>query len=243
MARVTSPRAEQVGTAAPGWGVVVPVKHLDVAKSRLAVGSGSDRRALALAFAEDVVLAALACPAVGHVLVVTDDEDVAPALRALGAEVTGDRPNAGLDAALVHGEAVLRGADPALGVVAVSADLPALRADDLAEVLAATARRTVVADAQGTGTTLLAAAPGVALAPAYGPGSLARHLATGAVALPGPPGARRDVDTLDDLAEALRLGVGPRTAAVAAAVGLLARAAAPATAARHRAAPQGTMLP
>jgi 2-phospho-L-lactate guanylyltransferase len=72
-----------------------------------------------------------------------------------------------------------------------------------------------VVDSAGTGTTLLAAAPGIALAPEYGLSSRATHLRSGAVELPGAPGLRLDVDTPDDLAEALRLGVGEATATVA----------------------------
>jgi 2-phospho-L-lactate guanylyltransferase len=74
--------------------------------------------------------------------------------------------------------------------------------------------RAFVADATGTGTTLLAAAPGVELAPAYGPRSRQSHLASGAAELPGAPGLRLDVDTPEDLQAAVRLGLGAATAAV-----------------------------
>jgi 2-phospho-L-lactate guanylyltransferase len=71
-----------------------------------------------------------------------------------------------------------------------------------------------VADAHGTGTTLLTAV-GTALLPAFGPGSAAAHLAGGAVPLAGDwPGLLRDVDTPDDLRAALALGAGPRTRAL-----------------------------
>ncbi len=74
--------------------------------------------------------------------------------------------------------------------------------------------RAFVADAEGTGTTLLVAAPGVTLDPRFGGGSAARHAASGAAALDGEwPGLRRDVDTPADLAAALALGVGPATRA------------------------------
>ena len=161
------------------WGVVVPVKHLDVAKSRLSAYGESARRDLALAFAVDVVRAALDCPAVRE---------------------------------------VLRAADPALGVVTVSADLPALSPQDLAAALAAVPAggRAFVADSAGSGTTLLAAAAPSSLLPSYGAGSSARHRASGALELPGTPALRRDVDTPADLREAVALGVGTRTAAVAA---------------------------
>jgi 2-phospho-L-lactate/phosphoenolpyruvate guanylyltransferase len=70
----------------------------------------------------------------------------------------------------------------------------------------------VVADRQGTGTTLLAASSREFLQPRYGAGSLGRHRAAGAVLLdlPVESGLRRDVDHVADL-----LGVtGPRTVEV-----------------------------
>jgi 2-phospho-L-lactate guanylyltransferase len=85
----------------------------------------------------------------------------------------------------------------------------------LSEALAGVEGRAFVADTAGTGTTLLAAAPGVPLGPRFGPDSAARHAASGATALAGAwPSLRRDVDTAADLAEALVLGVGAATAAV-----------------------------
>jgi 2-phospho-L-lactate guanylyltransferase len=69
-----------------------------------------------------------------------------------------------------------------------------------------------VADAGGTGTTLLTAV-GVALDPRFGRGSAAAHRAGGARELTGPwPGLRRDVDTAEDLRAAALLGLGSRTA-------------------------------
>ena len=68
------------------WTAVIPVKPLDGAKSRLrgAVPDGQHAE-LALALVRDTVAAVLACPAVGDVLVVTDDPDAAQAaLKALG---------------------------------------------------------------------------------------------------------------------------------------------------------------
>jgi len=198
--------------------VVVPVKRLALAKSRLAAHGDVERAALALAFATDVVATALACPGVQRVLVVTDDPTATGVLGGLGAVVVPDLPDAGLDAALVHGAAALRSRDGGLSLVALSADLPAARPQDLRAVLDAVpvAGRAFVPDAAGSGTTLLAARAPAELHPSYGTGSRDRHLASGAVELDGAPGLRRDVDTPADLARALVLGVGPRTAAVAA---------------------------
>lgn len=203
---------------ATAWGVVVPVKRLALAKTRLGAYGDERRTELALAFAADVVAAALRCPLVVRVLVVTDDGAAGPVLERLGAAVARDLPDAGLNPALEHGEALLRQALPACGVATVSADLPCLRPDDLTGALAAVpvARRAFVADADARGTTLLAAAPGAPLQPRYGEGSRLRHLASGAVELPGTAALRRDVDTPDDLRRAQELGLGPHTAQVVA---------------------------
>lgn len=194
------------------WGVVVPVKRLEIAKSRLSSYGDTHRQALALAFAADVVLAA---SLVADVLVVTDDAMAAQVLGSLGARVVPDNPDAGLNPALDHGVDLLREDAPDLAVAALSADLPSLLAPDLAAVLGRVPLdgRGFVADLAGTGTTLLAAGPGVGLAPSYGPESRARHLASGAVELVAPESVRRDVDTPDDLEHAVAIGVGPHTLA------------------------------
>jgi 2-phospho-L-lactate guanylyltransferase len=199
---------------AVSWGLVVPVKRLALAKTRLSSYGDEMRQELALAFALDVVTAGLAATAVEEVVVVCDDPRAAQALAAIGARVVADTPDAGLKPALEHGAKQLA---PGLGIATVSADLPALRPDDLDAALTAVppGGRGVVGDVTGTGTTLLAAAPGVPLVPAYGLGSRDVHLRSGAVELPAAPGLRLDVDTPDDLAAALALGVGAATAAAA----------------------------
>lgn len=206
------------------WTLVVPVKALARAKSRLSdTADDGLRPGLALAFAQDTVAAALACPAVADVAVVTDDARAGRELAALGAGVVADEPGGGLNAALAHGAAVVRAARPESPVAALNADLPALRPAELARVLAAATQfpRAFLPDAAGIGTTLLTVAPGQELAPAFGADSRARHRASGAVELrlDAVDSVRQDVDTGGDLRSALALGVGPRTAAVAAQIG------------------------
>ncbi|GAA3499478.1 2-phospho-L-lactate guanylyltransferase [Streptomyces prasinosporus] len=203
------------------WTLVVPLKPLDRAKSRLSdTADDGLRPGLALAFAQDTVAAALACPAVRDVVVVTDDARAGRELGALGAGIVPDEPGGGLNAALAHAAAVVRASRRAGRVAALNADLPALRPSELARVLdeAAAFPRAFLADTAATGTTLLAASPGRELHPSFGPDSRARHRASGAVELfpEAVDSVRRDVDTRDDLRAALALGVGPRTAAVAA---------------------------
>ncbi|MEU6810596.1 2-phospho-L-lactate guanylyltransferase [Streptomyces sp. NPDC046831] len=203
------------------WTLVIPLKPLTRAKSRLADTAGDGvRPELALAFALDTVAAALGCPAVRDVAVVTDDALAGRELAALGARIVPDDPRAGLNAALAHGATVVRAARPLSAVAALNADLPALRPGELTRVLDAAAEfpRAFLPDAAAVGTTLLAAGPGRDLRPAFGSGSRALHRASGAVELSpeAVDSVRQDVDTGEDLRAALALGVGPRTAAVAA---------------------------
>lgn len=202
----------------PTWAVVVPVKRLEVAKTRLSRVAGPHRGALASAFAVDTVAAALQAPGVAWVLVVTDEPEVSRQVRELGAQTVLDVPAAGLNPALVYGAAVATRRSPELGVAALSADLPALRPAELGRALAAALAHPVsfVSDAEGTGTTLLAARPGEPFQPQFGHRSRAAHRAAGAVeiTLDGLPTLHRDVDTEVDLVDARRLGVGPLTEAL-----------------------------
>jgi 2-phospho-L-lactate guanylyltransferase len=203
------------------WTVVLPVKVLARAKSRLALLAGARRADLALALASDTVSSVVACPDVTRVLVVTSDAKAGARLAALGAIVVPDEPDGGLNTALRHGAAVASDRWPDSGVAALAADLPALRPGELSRALRAAAvaagGAAFVPDAAGIGTTMYAVAPGVAFRPMFGGASRARHASAGAVelSLDGVPGLRRDVDTPEDLRAAVALGAGFRTAAVA----------------------------
>ncbi|MFI2202593.1 2-phospho-L-lactate guanylyltransferase [Streptomyces sp. NPDC020192] len=203
------------------WTLVIPLKPLARAKSRLSdTAADGVRPGLALAFAQDTVAAALACPAVAGVAVVTDDELAGRELAALGARIVPDAPADGLNAALTHGAAAVRAIRPGAPVAALNADLPALRPCELARVLDAAAEfpRSFLADAAGIGTTLLAAGPEQELQPMFGLESRLHHRASGAaeLTLSDVDSVRQDVDTGDDLRAALALGVGPYTATVSA---------------------------
>jgi 2-phospho-L-lactate/phosphoenolpyruvate guanylyltransferase len=235
------------------WTVLLPVKVLARAKSRLAVLAGDRRGELALALAADTVAAVLACPEVARVVVVTSDLVAGPLLASLGAIVVPDEPagkpaprpsvreprgpldGAGgpgvpgdlgvqdaLNAALRHGAAVATRRWPGTGLAALTADLPAVSPGELAGALRAAASSPSLAafvpDAAGVGTTLYAVPPGGEFRPLFGGASRARHAASGATELDVDvmTGLRRDVDTPDDLREALALGAGQRTTALAA---------------------------
>lgn len=193
--------------------VVVPVKPPAFGKSRLVGLTDPLRRALAEAFALDTTSACLAAEQVAQVLVVTDDAAIAQRFAELGCGSVPDGDSSGLNAALRQAAAEAQRRWPDLVPVAVLADLPALRAQDLDDALAAVVRGgpSVVVDADGTGTTLYTA-PYAEFDPFFGPDSAHAHQVVGALALPGLlPTLRRDVDDLDGLREAADLGMGPET--------------------------------
>ena len=193
--------------------VLVPVKPPAVGKSRIVGLSAQTRRELATAFALDTVAAARAATAVTAVLVVTDDAALALELRHLGCDAIPDGVTGDLNATLrlAAAEAVRRW--PGSLPVALCADLPALQSRELDAALSDVAQgeAAYVADASGIGTTFYTAAY-EHFEPSFGPRSASVHADAGARALTlDAPGLRRDVDDLDDLRDALDLGVGPRT--------------------------------
>ena len=200
---------------------LVPVKPPALGKSRLVGLADDDRRALAAAFALDTLAACLGATWVERVLVATDDAAFSIELAALGAVAIPDGVAMDLNGTLRQSAAEARRRWPDLVPVALTADLPALRAEDLDEALGEVTPGgpAYVADAEGLGTTLYTA-PYDAFDPRFGPGSALAHDATGARAIISPlPRLRRDVDDLHDLDDALALGVGPRTAERAASLG------------------------
>lgn len=205
------------------WFLVVPVKRLEVAKTRLGPPYERARPELALAFALDTSVAALASPLVASVVAVTDDPAAARALAAVGADVVPDEPDAGLNPALAHGATVAARTRPACGAGALSADLPALRPLELTAALRRAAAHAAgfVRDADGRGTTLVTALAPAQLRPLFGPDSARRHAATGHREITGGDlgSLRRDVDTAADLAAARDMGLGPHTTALLARLG------------------------
>lgn len=197
------------------WRVIVPLRLSD-AKTRLSAQPAPRRRELAVAMALDVVAAARACPVVCEIVLVADPAG-AEAVAASGAAPDAFivDPGEGLNAAIRAGAA--GSSEP---VAALLADVPCATPEALRLVLSACADGAViVSDAEGIGTTLLAASNAGRLDPRFGPRSRAAHVAAGALDLPDPtPGAlaglRRDVDSDVDLWDAQRLGVGQFTGAV-----------------------------
>jgi 2-phospho-L-lactate/phosphoenolpyruvate guanylyltransferase len=196
---------------------LVALKRSDVAKSRLASVPTPLRRRLAWTMAVDTLRA---LTAVLPVIVISNQPELAARLRRerISVRVLAEPVVAGMNAALRHGEAAAAAAGFSSTLACVG-DLPALRPASVRAVLAAASNpgRAFVADASGTGTTMLIASR-TELDPHFQGRSAAGHRESGAVALTaaelgGPlADARRDVDSEVDLYDAYFLGVGSATA-------------------------------
>jgi 2-phospho-L-lactate guanylyltransferase len=132
-------------------------------------------------------------------------------------------PGGGINAAVASGLARARALAPDARTAAITGDLAALRPADLAsafalaEAAAATGTRLAfVPDRVGSGTTMVAFAPGTDAPPLFGVGSSAAHTAAGYVplAVPTESSLRLDIDDADDLERARMLGLGAATRAV-----------------------------
>ncbi len=183
--------------------VIVPVKSLGEAKSRLAAVFGPRQRAeLVLAMLEDVLSAARAAHD-GPLLLVTPDEEYAPAARRAGAELIADA-GGGYNAAVAQALAAA-GAREAGAALLLPADQSRAQPPDLRSAIEALEEHAVVvAPSRDGGTGLLGLRPPDAIAPAFGVGSAARHRALGeaaglAVAWLELPSLRDDVDEAGDL--------------------------------------------
>jgi len=210
---------------------VLPVKRFAGAKQRLeGVLADGSRRALAEAMVTDVLVALRRARSVDRVIVVTAEHAAEALARGYGAETLHEPRQEGHNAAAALGvaAAVGRGASR---VVLVPGDCPALAPGELDALLARPAAAEhevlVVPDRHRTGTNALVLTPPDVIAPSFGPGSCARHLAAAqtagaAASLEELPSLMLDVDTAEDL-EALRAALAGSTGGAAHTRGMLSR--------------------
>jgi 2-phospho-L-lactate guanylyltransferase len=205
---------------------VLPVKSFGRAKQRLDAAVGQpDRAELAAAMVGDVLAALARVAGLDDVIVVTAEPRAARAARDAGAHVVDDPVEAGQSDAAARGvaAALARGIER---VVLVPGDCPSLDPSEVSALLDGfpDAGVVIVPDRHGTGTNALRLSPPGVIAPAFGPGSFARHAALGAAAgttvrVAQAPSLELDVDTPGDLA-ALRAALArhadaaPRTRAL-----------------------------
>ena len=185
------------------WSVLIPFKGAPGAKSRFTQDgiSGDARAQLAEAFLTDVVNAVLGCARVTSLTVVTPRANSVPTLGE--GVVVREEPDGthGLNAAVSWGLSHV--APTGRSVAVITGDLPLLTAGELSEIfeLAEAHERSLVPDADGTGTTMLLFREWSPIEPQFGPGSRIAHERLGFVTLELDPasGARRDVDTVAQL--------------------------------------------
>lgn len=195
------------------WSVVIPVKTTSIGKSRLD-DSGVDRPSLALAIALDTVDAATRAAHVSEVVVVSSDADVRAGVEAIAHAHAVDDPGMGLNGAVRAGLETCEHEARA----ALLGDVPALTACDLDAALAAAEQheRAFVADAEGSGSTLVAWRAPATYEAHFGSDSAAAHRGAGFHPLDVDAAStlRRDVDTREQLEAARDLGLGPRSRAL-----------------------------
>ena len=157
---------------------VLPVKHFDDAKQRLATGLAPEqRRRLMAAMVEDVLEAIPQARAVERTIVVSGDPVAQELAADCGAEVVPDPADTGHVQAALAGvaRAEIEGAEC---VVLLPGDCPLLDPRELDSLLAGVPAPYVgiVPDRHGTGTNALVLNPPSAIVPAFGEGSCARHV-------------------------------------------------------------------
>lgn len=216
-------------SAALRTAAVVPVKHLDAAKQRLAASlTPGTRRVVMESMVTDVLVALRRSTEVDQVLVVTGESSIDALAHGYDADVVADPEDRS------HSDAARRGVREAMArgvkrVLLVPGDCPAL---DPKEVDALLQRHrapgvVVVPDRHGTGTNALLLQPPDAIHPAFGVGSKERHVTAATVAghpvtVDEVPSLAMDVDTKDDL-DALRDFLAGRHGGAAHMRGMLSR--------------------
>ncbi len=185
--------------------VLIPIKPLRIAKTRLARMLTPDERAGLVLWMLDRVLMSCREAGLPEVDLVGGDERIAELGRRYGARVL---PELGSGLNQTLGQALATVGEACL---VLAADLPLLRPEDLLRLLRPWEERraAVLAPSRDGGTNALLRPPACPFTPAFGPGSAQRHrmqlVAAGAsVEEVQTLGLLHDVDRPEDLTEAVR---------------------------------------
>jgi 2-phospho-L-lactate guanylyltransferase len=189
--------------------VIVPVKRLTAAKSRLSPTlPARQRRLLARALLNHTLKTLRGLNGIEGILVVSKDRAVRSIAGKFGAVFVREGECDGLNRALARAtdEAVVRGAE---AVMVLPADLPLLRARDLEQAmrLAHWIPFVVIApDGMERGTNLLYLAPPGVVKFSFGEGSFQKHIRSARrvglePAICRQPALAHDIDRPEDLAE------------------------------------------
>jgi 2-phospho-L-lactate guanylyltransferase len=192
--------------------VLVPVKDLEQAKTRLApLLSREERRGLALLMLEGVLAEVARVKGVRSRVVVTSYAPAIALAGRLGCEVLRETHQVSESASVDAASAQLE-REGVTGVLRVPLDLPLFQASALSPVLAeahAGRRAVLVPSRDGTGTNALYRAPPTLFPSRFGPDSLRLHREaarrlTDQVAVLPVPALGLDIDDGADVAELLR---------------------------------------
>lgn len=196
---------------------IIPVKHLDKAKSSLAqILDPQTRRSLVLAMLADMINALGEAPSISKTAVISPDDEVLDFVRANRAEGVKDP---GLDINRAFKLAISRAvASGAKAVLLLPGDLPLIRPADIENIIAmATAERDVViSPSKANGTNALFLRPPDVMELNFGGESFPRHLAEAVHAGVRPRIYRSitmsfDVDEPEDLLKLKKIGTGTKT--------------------------------
>ena len=161
-----------------GLCAVVPVKLFSRTKRRLIpLLSRHERKALARAMLEDVLLALTRAPSLAGIAVITGDAEATAMAYAGGALVIADTENAGTTAAVTAAAQHLDGMGRK-GMLIVPADVPLITPADIEAIVAAhrvAPSVTLVPASTDGGTNALACSPLRAVPFAFGEDSFRRH--------------------------------------------------------------------
>jgi 2-phospho-L-lactate/phosphoenolpyruvate guanylyltransferase len=186
---------------------VLPVKDTAQAKQRLAgMLSAEQRRALALAMAEDVLQTLAAAAGLAGILVVTADPAAAALAARYGARITGDGARAGHTAAVAAAADELAAED--FDMLALPGDIPLIAPADVARLLAAHPAPpafTIVPARDQMGSNAVLCSPAAAVPLRFGDDSFFPHLHAARARGIEPvvmrlPRIALDIDTPEDLA-------------------------------------------
>lgn len=186
---------------------IIPVKQLSHAKQRLSAVLGlGERRALGLAMLEDLLDALRKTKGLSGTVIVSSDADACDLARRYGARIFPETGTGGLNPAVTHAARLLAG-EAAAGALVLHGDLPLARAEEIEQLIAASASTPALAlapDGAHDGTNALLACPPDLIAFRYGSESFTAHLEEAARSGVTPqvlelPGLAFDVDNVDDL--------------------------------------------
>ena len=196
------------------WVVVVPAKPFHLAKTRCRELTTDQRGQLARAMLSDVVRSLSQVPQVRAVIVAGRDPDVVSTALACGAAVAGCTAGTGLNHEVGEALTCAAQASPGARLAIAMADLPYASPSDFASALAAAQPwpQAIVADGEGTGTTMVMIEKPHDFAHLLGCGSRRKFTAAGFhdLSVTGTR-LRRDVDTVAQLTSLEIEGLGAAT--------------------------------